>query len=77
VATCERSLLGEVSLSSAALEVLRMIIHMHHLQEMCLTGKTSKFIFAIPELFFKFSEFNLIYFKQELQGSSCHSYKTT
>jgi len=66
-----------VSLSSAALETLRLGIHMHRLQEMCLTGKTWKFTFPIPELFFKFSEISLIYFKQELQGSFCHSSKTT
>jgi len=76
VATCERSLLGEVSLSSAALDILRMRIHMHHLQGMCLTGKTFKYIFPIPELFFKFSEISLIYFKQELQESFCHPSKT-
>jgi hypothetical protein len=77
VATCERSLLGEVSLSSTALEILRLSIHMHHLQEMCLKGKTFKFIFPNPELFFKFSEIRLIYFKQGLQGSFCHLSKTT
>jgi hypothetical protein len=54
VATCERSLLGEVSLSSAASEILRMRIHMHHLQEMFLTGKTFKLIFPIPGIIFRF-----------------------
>jgi hypothetical protein len=77
VATWERSLLGEVSLSSAALEILRLKVHVRHLQEMCLTGNTFKFIFPISELFFKFSEISLIYFKQELQGSFCHPSKAT
>jgi hypothetical protein len=77
VATYEGNLLGEASLSSAALEILRMRIHMHHLQEMCLKGKAFKFIFPIPELFFKFSEISLVYFKRELQGSFCRPSKTT
>jgi hypothetical protein len=71
------SLLGEVSLSSAALETLRMRINMHHLQEMRLTGKNLKLIFPIPELYFRFSEMSLIYFKQEFQVSFCYHFKTT